>query len=569
MSHLRAVFKWFMPLWKAHRSWMLLVFFLTTIAVAVSTMYPLMFKFIIDRIVHDGDPIGSRKWVLALLGAGAIQQVVQWLLPVSRARQNLELAHDIRLNTFVRVLKKTAPFFSRFRSGDLVTRLTDDVDNEDKLSWYGCSGVFRPIEAILRLFLAIGVMWALDWRLTLMAVAPLPIVVWLMTKTEHLQEKYYSERQKRTSETVEVLEAAFSGIRIVLSYAAEAAQSRLFHKALEKRVRSEKSVLTLRAVLEGLGSLLNQSGVIVVLFAGGWFLMLGEITLGDFYAFVAYLSSLTGPLWTLSWFFVSTTVVRASVDRLVQVQDCEERISGELEPNSTGGLRFQNVHFSHRSEALTPLLNGLSFDIPEGKIVAIVGSVGCGKSTVLELAAGILKPGEGRVDFGGASLLQLREDRRGHDLGWVPQESLLFSGEVAENVSLGREGIDECAVKKALKTACVDEEFGLDRRIEQGGVGLSGGQRGRVSLARALVTSPRLLLLDDATSALDLKTERQFWKALRQNHSNLAVLVATHREATAQVADHVLWLEEGQILHEGTHQELLRGQAAYRELFAC
>lgn len=570
MSLLRNVLGWYVPYWKRHRGGMVVVLSLTALAVAANTLYPLIFKFVLDRLVDHGEPLASRRWVLALLGAGLVQQLLQWLLPVSRAWMNLDHAMDIRLEMFRRVLRKTAPFFSLFRSGDLVTRLTDDVDNDDKLSWYACSGVMRPVEAVLRLVFALGVMLVLDWRLTLLSVAPLPLVVWLMTRTEHLQEKHYSERQKRTSETVDVLESAFSGVRIVIAYAAEKAQGLLLGKALENRVRSEKNVLTLRAVLEGLGALLNQSGVIVVLFAGGVYLIRGEITLGDFYAFVAYLSSLTGPLWTISWFFVSTTVVASSVARMRAVEDPAERPVGRLEPAAGGALRFEDLRFDWRAEvpAGEGLIDGVDLSVEPGETVALVGPVGCGKSTLLELGAGLLEPVGGEVSLGGTPVAALDEERRSGWLGWVPQESLLFSGSVEENVALEREGVDVERIDEALETACVRDEFPRDRRIEQGGVGLSGGQRGRVSLARAVAARPDFLLLDDATSALDATTERLFWERLRVALPGAGVLVATHREATARAADRVVWLEKGKLIHEGAHDELLARHDGYRELFA-
>lgn len=570
MKLLASVLAWYATYWRRHRGGMFIVLSLTALAVAASTLYPLLFKFVLDRLVDAGEPLASRRWILALLGAGLVQQLLQWLLPVSRAWMNLEHAMDIRLEMFRRILRKTAPFFASFRSGDLVTRLTDDVDNDDKLSWYACSGVMRPIEAILRLGFALAVMFVLDWRLTLLSVAPLPFVVWLMTRTEHLQEKHYSERQKRTSETVDVIESAFSGIRIVIAYAAERAQGLLLGKALENRIRSEKNVLTLRAVLEGLGALLNQSGVIVVLFAGGVYLIRGEITLGDFYAFVAYLSSLTGPLWTISWFFVSTTVVASSVARMKAIEDPAERAVGLLVPEPGGALRFEELRFDWRAEALDGerLIDGIDLRVDPGETVALVGPVGCGKSTLLELGAGLLDPQSGRVLLGETAVGGLDEERRSSWIGWVPQESLLFSGGVAENVALQREGIDQSAVDLALEAACVTDEFPADRRIEQGGVGLSGGQRGRVSLARAIAARPDFLLLDDATSALDAVTEQRFWERLRGALPTVGVLVATHREATARAADRVVWLEKGRLIHEGGHEELLVKHDGYRELFA-
>jgi len=566
VNTLPKVLRWFAPYWRKQGRGMTLVLVLTALGVAASTTYPLLFKFVLDGLT-EGDPLSARQWVLALLGAGVLQQVLQWLLPVSRAAANLGNAMEIRLTLFRRVLRKTASFFSRFRSGDLVTRLTDDIDQEDKLAWYSCSGVFRPIEAVLRLVFALGVMMSLDWRLTLMSVAPLPLVVWLMTRTEHLQEKHYSERQKRTSETVDVLESAFSGVRIVLAYAAEHAQRGLFRAALEKRVRSEKNVLTLRAVLEGLGALLNQSGVIIVLFAGGIYLMQGRITLGDFYAFVAYLGSLTGPLWTISWFFVSTNVVSSSVDRMVQMEQTPERDPGQARPDSTDELVLESLRFAWSPES-PPLLDELALRLRRGETVAVVGPVGCGKSTLLELAAGIQDPVAGTVRLDGVTVASLAPEVRSRRLGWVPQESLLFSGEVLENVVLGRPSVTRADVDTALAAACVETEFPAERRIEQRGVGLSGGQRGRVSLARAMAARPDFLLLDDATSALDATTEQRFWERLRLHLPRTGVLVATHREATARAADRVLWLEGGRFIHEGRHDELLAGLPGYRELFA-
>ncbi len=567
MKSLGKVLAWFLPYWRQRRRGMGLVLLLTALGVGASTVYPLLFKFVLDSLVESGSPLEARTWVLALLAVGLAQQLLQWLLPVSRAAQNLGHAMEIRLSLFDRILRKRAAFFSRFRSGDLVTRLTDDIDVEDKLAWYSCSGVFRPIEAILRLLFAVGVMMSLDWRLTLMAVAPLPVVVWLMTRTEHLQERHYKERQKRTSETVDVLEAAFSGVRIVLAYAAERAQALLFRQALDRRVRSEKNVLTLRAVLEGLGALLNQSGVIIVLFAGGWFLMRGQITLGDFYAFVAYLGSLTGPLWTISWFFVSTNVVASSVERMRQLEAEPERPPGQASPPMVETLRVEQLYFAWTTDA-PPLLDAVDLVLSRGETVAVVGPVGCGKSTLLELMAGLQDPTSGRVLLDAMPVEELSSAVRGARLGWVPQESLLFSGDVAENVALGRAHLQNGQVENALTTACVHHEFPPDRHIDQGGVGLSGGQRGRVSLARALASEPDFLLLDDATSALDATTEQLFWAGLRQAHPRIGVLVSTHREATARVADRVLWLEHGRFIHEGRHEELLAREPGYRELFA-
>ncbi|MCA9782852.1 MAG: ABC transporter ATP-binding protein [Candidatus Cloacimonetes bacterium] len=566
MKVLRRVLRWLAPLWRLQRKQLLLVLGLTVLAVAIRTLYPLIFKFVLDALVDPGNALSARGWVLALLGAGVLQQTIQWLLPVSRAKANLDLGMAIRMRTLHTVLRKKPAFYTRYRSGDLVTRLTDDVDTEDKLSWYSCSGVMRPVEASLVLIFSLVVMLTLNWKLTLFATLPLPIVVWALSRTEKIQERHYSERQKRTSQTVDVLESAFSGVRIVLSYVAEAAQSRLLDRVLHDRESSEKNVLTLRALLEALGALLNQLGVIVVLFAGGYYLIKGQLSLGDFYAFVTYLSSLTEPLWTLSWFFVSTTLVGSSVDRLSQIEEEPEFTPGSRRPAHTGTLRVHDLAF--RWEGGAPLLEGIGLEVGRGEMVALVGPVGCGKSTLLDLAAGLLPAEHGVVTLDHVPVEELETSRRSSWLGYVPQENLLFSGTVGENVSMDREGIDAQRVLDSLSTACVLDEFPPEREIAQGGIGLSGGQRARVAIARALATRPDVLLLDDVTSALDAATEQLFWTRLRQWLPQTGVLVSTHREATARVADRVLWLDRGRIVHSGRHEDLLRAHPEYMELFA-
>ncbi|MEM7260930.1 MAG: ABC transporter ATP-binding protein [Planctomycetota bacterium] len=567
MKSLLKVLRWFLPYWRDHKNMFLIVLGLTVIGVAARISYPLIFKFVIDA-VEAPDPEARRDprhWVLVLLGLGIVQQVLQWLLPSTRAWVNVTVARAVRLKMFRSLLAKRPQFFAKYRSGDLITRLTDDIDNWEKIQWYACSGIMRPIEAILILGFSLAVIASLSWELTLWSCLPLPFVVWVLSLTERIQRRAYRERQERTSETTDVLESAFKGIRIILSFAAEKAQGRLFDQTLERREAAEHRVLTIRAVLESLGALLNQIGVVIVLFVGGVYYIEGQITLGDFYAFVAYLSSMTQPIWTLSWFFVSTTLVETPIERLQELEREEPRPHGSTQPTVPSPLRIEGVRFRFDEER--EVLAGINLQVEPGELVAIVGPVGCGKSTLLDLATGILEPHSGHVRIGDAPVAALEENQRSHYLGYVPQESLLFSGSVADNIALDRHGVDDQRVARSLRSSCIEDEFPADRVIAQGGVGLSGGQRARVSLARAIATRPHYLVLDDVTSALDAGTESRFWVGIREELPDAGVLVSTHREATARVADRVVWLENGTIRAEASHAELLK-DPEYRDLFA-
>lgn len=570
---MRVVIGWFRHYWSLHRGPFLLVIGITVFGVAARIAYPLLFKYVIDAVVppRDGsEPVGSSRtpqfWILVMLGVGLTQQVFQWLLPSIRAWVNVMIAGTIRSSLFARVLKKRSDFFNRYRSGDLVARLTDDIDGFDKLQWYACSGIMRPIEAILILVFSLAVIANLDLGLTLWSCVPLPFVVWILSRSQRTQRRLFRERQDRVSETTDVLESSFKGVRILLSFAAEKPQAEFFDRALVRRETAERRLLTTRALLEGAGALLNQIGVIVVLFVGGHYCVQGRITVGEFYAFMTYLTSMTQPIWTLSWFFVSTNFVEAAVDRIMEVENEPEREPGTETPAQTSVMTLDHLSFRYPEGPL--VVKDVAIEVRRGKRVVVVGAVGSGKSTLLELATGLLEPETGAARLGDVAVDHLHENSRSGVLGYVPQESLLFSGSVEENITLGRTDLEASRVSASLDLACLRGELDIEREIAQGGVGLSGGQRARVSLARAVAPRPAFLVLDDVTSALDARTEDTFWRELSERLPDTGVLVSTHREATARTADHVVWLDRGSIRDQGTHRELLEQHPDYERLFA-
>jgi len=575
---LRRVLSWYAPYWRRERGGIAVVFLITVVAIASRTVYPLIFKFIIDALaVTDAggrpDLTSARNWVLVLLGLGFLRSLSQAFLPSCRAWMNVAVGLRIRMEELRRVLAKRHDFFQRFQPGDLIARLTDDIDQGDKLSWYACSGVFRPIEAGLTLAFSLAVMFGLHWKLTLASTLPLPLIVWLLSKTETLQHRRYNERQQATSRTVETLEAGFSGARIVVGFGMEGAQERLFDRVLKERERTEKRVVSLQALLEGFFSIMNQVGLVIVLFLGGWFVFTDpRFTLGDFYAFVAYLSGLTMPLWTISWFFVSTAVTHTSLKRMQELEAAPERAVGREElPERHPVLKLDQLSFAYPRAEGEPVsvLKELSLSVRPGETVALVGPVGCGKSTLLECATGLLAPDAGEVRLGSRPLAALKDEVRARHIGYAPQEPQLFAGSLGMNVSMDREQVSGDAVLRSLRTARLTQEVPVDKEVAPGGKGLSGGQQQRVAIARALAGAPSVLVLDDVTSALDARTEQQFWGHLRSQLPDAGILVSTHREATAQRADRVVWLEGGRIREEGKHAALLEAHEGYRRLFAA
>ena len=560
------VLGWFAPFWRQRWKGMSWVMLVTVVSIALSTAYPIIFKSVIASLSAGQETEDVQFYVWIILLVGLARTLTRWILPSSRYIMNLILGMDIKLFHFENLLRKDPAFFNKYRSGDLITRFSDDIDGDMKLAWFGNSGVMRPVEAGFTLLFSIGVMMTLHWKLTLLAVSPLPLIVWAMSKTEHLQHEAYKKRQQTISQTNNILESAFSGIRIVIGFVMEQAQEHLFQTNMVERKNAEERVVYIRSFLESLGSLINQVGLVVILFLGGYYVIHDEITLGTFYAFIAYMAGITEPIWTISWFFVSLKMAESSVDRLEEIEKFENK---PVHDNVVGlpihQLKIDNLRFRFPDEEVD-IIKSLDFTANPSEKIGVVGEVGSGKTVLLKLISGWFVPSGGSVEVNGLRIDDLSDASRAQIIGYVPQDIELFSGTVTENISMGRESSK--SLESITQAAVIGGELDLDKVLEQGGVGLSGGQRARVALARAFYGDPPIYIFDDVTSALDLNTEKILWQNINTDFSEALFLVATHREATAAEMDRVIWIKNGQIYHEGQHSDLLRLHPEYRSLFA-
>ncbi|MBC8192373.1 MAG: ABC transporter ATP-binding protein [Candidatus Marinimicrobia bacterium] len=566
LSATKHVLGWFAPYWRRRWKGISWVMLITVVSIALSTAYPIIFKYVIDALSAGGETGDVQFYVWIILLVGLARTLTRWILPSSRYIMNLVLGLDIKLFHFENLLRKDPAFFNEYRSGDIITRFSDDIDGDVKLAWFGNSGIMRPIEAGFTLLFSIGVMMTLHWKLTLLAISPLPLIVWAMSKTEHLQHEAYKKRQQTISQTNNILESAFSGIRIVIGFVMEQAQEHLFKTNMVDRKNAEERVVYIRSFLESLGSLINQVGLVVILFLGGYYVIHDEITLGTFYAFIAYMAGITEPIWTISWFFVSLKMAESSVDRLEEIEKFENKPEHDnVVELPIKRLTINNLHFRFAGEEVD-IIKSLDFSANPGEKIGVVGEVGSGKTILLKLISGWFVPSGGSVEVNDLRIDDLSDASRAQIIGYVPQDIELFSGTVTDNISMGRESIK--SLESITQSAVIGGELDLDKVLEQGGVGLSGGQRARVALARAFYGNTSIYIFDDVTSALDLNTEKILWRNINTDYSEALFLVATHREATAAEMDRVIWVKDGQIHHEGQHADLLRLHPEYRSLFA-
>ena len=571
----KAHLRWLWGYWDGSR-WLLAVLaVLTLISTTVAVAYPLVLRDVIDRLragLAEGGTSYSIGAALITLGLLVLGRILAGLYPGTRALMNLRLDRFIREDVFAALMKKDYKFNNAFRTGDVVTRLTDDIYEFPKISWFGCSGVFRAVESTSKLLFCLGVMMTLSWKLTLLSIVPLPIMMWFFYSLRHKIRVYVEGSQRSISKTNDLLESAFTGIQIVKAFRAEEGQKQRLAKLMDERVEVFLGLRKLHTVLFSLDTLASRLGQMIVFVVGGWMILRGEMTLGTILAFYVYLDMLAHPMMDLPHMLMTAQQAFVSIDRVEQIRAYPVTVtrSGGGRIEEIREIGFENVAFAYGEARQT--LAKTSFSVAGGMRVAVVGPVASGKSTLLKLLAGILDPDRGSVLVNGRRLDAWNYEDFKTLIGYVPQDSALFSKSIRENVLFGRPAPDgeEDWANTCLSVAQMDHDLpdlpaGIETVVGQKGSLVSGGQKQRIAIARALAGRPQLLLFDDCTAALDARNEEQFWAELDERLGNTTCFIVSHRLATIQRADRILVLDDGHMVDQGTHEELALRCDTYRE----
>jgi len=569
-------FKWFWQFWKQAKWRLAAVLLVSAVSIFAKTAFPVFLKYIVDILSKDlnYDVIRVHHLVILYMFAAFFHEFISVVLPNFRAFMNLLFTVLIRNRYYTSFTKKNLHFFKKFRTGDLLTRLTDDIDGGwDRISWYSCSGVMRPIEAILIMTFTLSVMFHYSWSLTLFTFIPLPFLVLILSKTEHKMVRYTIQKQKSISDCNNVLDACFAGIRVIKTTLSEDDQIAKFDEVLAERVKKEKRFLKINLVIQFFSMLVNNAGTIIVIFVGSYYAVQGKITLGTLLLFIIYLQKLIEPIWTISWFYASSKQVFRYVDRLKETDitefDYPENNADRKTVSDFESLKVENLSFRY-DDSEKDILSNISFDLKKGESLAIVGPLGSGKSTLLEIISGNLISESGNILINGASIKNISHESLASILGYIKQENVLFSESIRDNLELGDKFSDE-DINKSIETAIMTEEMktfpkGLDTVLGQKGLSLSGGQKQRVSIARTLIRKPKLLLMDDCTAAMDAQTEKTFWDNFRKNLPDTSCIIVTHRLATASHADKVLVIDDNTVKEFDTVENLKKHGSLFMKI---
>jgi ATP-binding cassette subfamily B protein len=565
---------WIIKFWRPHWRFLFFLFFFTLVSSAVAIAYPLVFRRVIDvvyKALEAGHPEKSPLYrLLGILFLIAIGRFIAGFYPSFRAWMNLTLERDIREKVFGALLEKDYTFFGKFRTGDLVTRLTDDIADFPRIAWFSCSGIFRFVDSASKFIFCILAMLMLDARLAMLAMLPVPVMLLVIYRAQQAMGATYRRQQEAISGTNNLLESAFSGIRIVKAFNGESGHQRRLAAILEERIGIQMKLAKLAVFLFSMDNIASRLGQVIVLSVGGIQVLAGEMTLGTLYAFYVYLDMLIYPMTDLPNLFVTARQAFVSIDREEEVLRAPVvvRRDGVAETEPVRRLSLRNVSFRYR-EDLDPALRGVTMDVEAGRRIAVVGPVASGKSTLLRLVAGLLPAQEGEYRVNGRPFAEWRWPSLRRHVGYVPQESHLFSETIAENVAFGRPA-DPAWIESCLEVAQMGPDVramkdGLSTPLGTRGTLVSGGQKQRIAIARALAGRPSLLLLDDCTASLDARNEDLFWRALEERFPELTVLLVSHRLATILRADAILIMDRGRVEDFGTHSELAERCAVYRE----
>jgi ATP-binding cassette subfamily B protein len=526
------------------------------------------------RILEQGGSLGDVTYYAAVIGLAALAQGI--LRTCSRAlifNAGRNVEYDLRNDLFAHLQKLPLSFYHARRTGDLMSRVINDISAVRVMLG---PGVLNFANAPLYYVYALALMLSMDVRMTLAALAPFPLLMYAAAKFRGRIMKSSLEVQQQMSALSSHVQENLSGMHVVKAYAQEKYQTQQFVALNEEFRIKGLEMARMRGIVTPLMQGINGLTVVIVIWYGGVRVARGDLLVADIVAFIAYLNVLAWPTAAFGWMLSLVERGRAAMKRLEEVLNTQPAIASlpgalplaELQK----GIEFRGVSFAYEHQSNGhPILENISFSLPIGKTVALVGRIGSGKSTLAQLVPRLFDASSGEVLIDGQDVrtLSLRDLRK--RLGYVPQEPFLFSTSLRRNLSFGRDGVSDQDLQRAVRIARLERDLesfpqGLDTVVGERGVTLSGGQKQRATLARALAIDPPVLILDDCLSSVDAQTEAEILQGLRSILEEKTCLIISHRISAVKDADEILVFEDGRILERGSHHQLVERGGLYAEL---
>jgi len=492
----------------------------------------------------------------------------QTIIVVSR-----HIEFDLRNDFLSRIQRLSLSYFQNTPTGDLMAHATNDIGAVRNALG---PGIMYPTDTLMTFTMVLAMMLWSDWQLTLLTLIPLPLVSYAVYRLGQVIHKKSEEKQEQFSTMTMRAQENLSGIRIVMAYVREAYETDRFHKISWNYLNKNLELAKIQSLMWPLMFMLVGCSLVIAIYFGGSQVIDGTITIGTLTAFFGYLLLLIWPMIAFGWVTNILQQGAASMGRLMRIMTTEPEIRDDASTDSSvkeirGDIEFRNVSFTHKNAA-APTLANINLRIAHGTTLAIVGYTGAGKSTLVNLIPRLYNVTGGTLLIDGVDVRRIPLDVLRSHIGYVPQETFLFSDTILDNISYGVDNGTADHVARAAEISQIAkdiEEFpdSFETMVGERGITLSGGQKQRTSIARAVMRDPRILILDDALSAVDTYTEEEILKRLQEVMANRTSIIISHRISTVKNADAIIVLDKGVIAEQGTHDQLVAKKGIYADLY--
>ncbi len=541
------------------------------LATAVSLAPPYLAKLAIDHGILKRD-LGALSWiVVGFVVAGVATIATSAAQTYFTGWTGERILADLRSKLFKHLQRLSLGYYERNRAGVIISRLTNDVEALDQLV---TDGVTSLVQNSLTLVGTAVILFFLDWRLALATLVVLPAMTWATALFRKRSARAYRAVRERLGLVTATLAEDISGMRVVQAFTREAQNERKFKEVNQRYRKANQQTVVLNGLYFPFVDFLSSVATAIVLGYGGYRVFDGDMTIGTLFAFVGYLSNFFDPVQQLSQLYNTFLAAVAALDKITEVLDEEPEVLDAPDafplPQIKGHVSFDDVRFGYGQGV--EVLHGITLDVPAGTTVALVGHTGAGKSTIAKLLARFYDVRSGAIRIDDHDVRHVTQESLRRQLGVVPQEGFLFAGTVRDNIAFGKPEAAPDQIVAAAQAVGAHEfilrlEDGYETNLQERGTRLSLGQRQLVAFARALLADPRILILDEATSSVDIGTERRIEQGLRTLLEDRTAFIIAHRLSTIRNADLIVVLEHGQIQEQGTHDELMTRGGLYTSLY--
>lgn len=544
--------------------------------ITVSAVFTNMIPFVISKAIDEMKTgIGTQhilNYVIMIVSFSIASGIFLYLTRQTIIIVSREIENDLRNDFLDRILDQDQQYFHFHPTGETMALATNDIS---AVRNFLGPGIMYTAETMVNFTLAISLMFSFNVELTLIAIVPIPLISYVVYKIGKSINYKFEQVQEQFSDLTTKAQENLSGIKVVKAYVREESETDSFRKMSVEYMKKNLTLAKVQSFSYPLMFLLTGFSVIIVIYFGGNKIINDEMTIGQLTAFIIYLGLLTWPIISLGWIINLTQRAEASMKRICEVLDSKPvitniAISAENK-EVTGGVEFKNVSFRYGKD-LPYVLKNVNLKIIPGETIGIIGHTGSGKSTLVNLLPRLFEVDEGKILIDGVDIKSYPLGKLRTSIGFVPQETFLFSDTIENNIAYSENAFEKDKVIRAAKISQIYKDVDnfperFDTVLGERGINLSGGQKQRASIARAIVADPKILILDDAFSAVDTYTEEEILKGLKEVLSGRTSILISHRVSTLKNSDRILVLKDGMIAESGSHEQLIQQEGIYADIY--